>query len=82
MKKSEIALVILVVSVVAFGTYLLVNTFIAQQTLKPAKVEKVDPISQTVQEPSTTIFNKDAINPTVKVKIGDLSGRQPFTIGQ
>lgn len=82
MKKSEIALVILIFSIVAFATYLLINTFVGKSSLEPVQVEVAEAIQTTVVEPSEKIFAKDAINPTVKVKIGDQSGQQPFKISQ
>ena len=77
-----VAMVLLIFSVVAFSTYLLVNTFISQASLKPVDVETAEKIEATVVEPSEKVFSEGAINPTVKVKIGDQSNQQPFTIGQ
>lgn len=82
MKKTELAMVILIFSLVAFSTYLLVNTFIGQASLKPVEVEAAEKIETTVVEPSSKVFSESAINPTVKVKIGDQSSQQPFTVGQ
>lgn len=82
MKKSEIALIILIVSIVAFATYLIINTFVSKATAQSVEVEVVEVITSEVVEPDPAIFNEDAINPTVKVKIGDQSGQQPFTIGR
>lgn len=82
MKKSEIALIILIVSIVAFSTYMLVNTFAGKSVSEPVKVEKADPILAEIKQPSGEVFSKQGINPTVKVKIGDQSNQQPFTINQ
>lgn len=82
MKKNEVAILILIVSLVAMVTYFSVNAIIGQAGSKPVAVEVAEPISAEVTQPSDTIFNPGAINPTVKVKIGDQSGEQPFTISQ
>ncbi len=82
MKKNEVAILILVVSLVAMLTYFSVNAIIGKAGSKPVSVEVAEPISEDVVQPSDTIFNPSAINPTVKVKIGDQSGQQPFTISQ
>lgn len=82
MKKNEIALLILVMSIVGFATYLTVNAVIGRIAREPVEVEKAEEFSGTVVAPDDSIFNPSAINPTVKVKIGDQSGQQPFTISQ
>jgi hypothetical protein len=80
MKKNEIALIILIVSVAMAATYFTVGAFIPTPGKVPVKVEVAETIAPTVVEPSKTVFNKDAINPTVKVSIGNQSNQQPFTI--
>lgn len=82
MKKNEIALLILIVSIVALLSYLLVNALVGEAANKTVLVEKAEPFSSKVAEPDPLVFNPQAINPTVKVKIGDQSGQQPFTINQ
>jgi hypothetical protein len=82
MKKNEIALIILIVSVAAVATYFTVAAFLPPAGKNPVEVEQAEVIESTVVKPSATVFNKDAINPTVKVSIGNQSNQQPFTIGQ
>lgn len=82
MKKNEVAVLILIVSMVAMLSYFSVNAIIGQAGRAPVDVEVAEAISPEVTQPSDTIFNPSAINPTVKVKIGDQSGQQPFTISQ
>lgn len=82
MKKNEIALLILVVSIVALATYLVVNALAGQSSAKAVTVERADRFSDSVVAPDERIFRDNAINPTVKVKIGDQSNQQPFTLGQ
>ena len=80
MKKNEVAILILIVSIVVLATYFLLNALIGKAAAQPVNVEKAEAFSSELVLPSEKIFNKNAINPTVKVKIGDQSGQQPFTI--
>lgn len=82
MKKNEIALLILIVSIVALLSYFALNALLSGVSDKKITVEKTTELSKTIVAPDPTVFSADAINPTIKVKIGDLSGQQPFTINQ
>jgi len=79
-KRNEIALIFIIVGIVVIGTYTLFNALFGQAALSPVKVKTTTAISSTVDDPSTAVFNKDAINPAVNVTIGDQSNQQPFTI--
>ena len=74
MKKSDIAMIVLIASVSVMVAFLVANQI---SFLKPpAKGEKVkvaESISATVTQPDTTIFRSDAINPTVQTVIGGTS---------
>ncbi len=82
MKRNEIALIIVVVSIVVAASYMLFNALFGQTALSPVKVKTTTAISTSLDgvEPDPTVFNKDAINPAVNVTIGDQSNQQPFTI--
>lgn len=82
MKKNEIALLILIVSLVALATYFLFNTLLGSAATKPVDVEVVEAFTTQVESPAESVFNSNAINPTVKVTVGEQSGQQPFTINQ
>ncbi|MNH18798.1 hypothetical protein D3C79_785150 [compost metagenome] len=43
---------------------------IFKSSQEPVDVKTVDEISTAVDQPNPSIFNKDAINPTVEVLIG------------
>lgn len=78
MKKNDIALILLIVSVCAVITYFIGNAIIGDQSAKQVSAEVVEPITGNITEPSKEIFNKDAINPTVVIQIGSPSNQQPF----
>ena len=82
MKKTDVALIILIVGIVGLATFILVNTLVGEPGAEPVQVETAEPIVTEVTEPSKAVFNDKAINPTVKVKIGNQSNQQPFTLGQ
>ena len=82
MKKSEIALLIIVVSIVAFGAYLTLNYFTGAASSEPVDVDTTERFGTEVVQPSDKIFYDGAINPTVKVTIGEQANKQPFTIDQ
>ncbi len=82
MKKSDWALIVLIVAVVGIAAYFIVNALVPPPTKDLQKAETATSITTVVAEPSDQIFNSNAINPTVKVKIGDQGGQQPFTLGQ
>lgn len=78
MKKNDIALIILIASITLVVSYLIVKSLFGEPQGQQTSVEKVDPISATIEEPSPRIFHKDAINPTIVIKIGDPANQQPF----
>jgi len=78
MKRTDIALLILVVSVSIVISYFAGQALLGGQIAKPVEVETAQPISADIDEPSEKIFNDQAINPTVPIKIGDTTNQQPF----
>ena len=70
MKKSDIAMIILIASISILIAYFVGKAVIGDVQNESVKVKKADPITATVAEPDTATFNSDAINPTVEVIIG------------
>lgn len=79
MKKSDIALLALIVSLTLVISFLVVKGIFGEAKNESAKVEKAAPISASIVDPSPTVFNHDAINPTVVIQIGNPANQQPFT---
>lgn len=71
MKKTDIAMIVLIASMTAIIAFVIGNNIPA---LKPdtagVKVPVAEKIENTVTDPDPTVFNKDAINPTVQTVIG------------
>ena len=74
MKKSDIAMIILIASVSVLVAYFVAKTVIGDTANQSVKVKTTEKISTDVTEPDTSVFNSKAINPTVQVIIGDQSG--------
>lgn len=79
MKKGDIAILVLIVSLTLVISFLLVKALFGEPQNQAIKVEKAAPISANVTQPDTRIFNKDAINPTVVIQIGNPANQQPFS---
>jgi cell division protein FtsB len=71
MKKSDIAMIILIASVSVLIAYFVAKAIIGDVGSQTVKVKTTDKITTDVKEPDTEIFNSNAINPTVDVIIGD-----------
>ncbi len=72
MKSTDIAMIVLIAAVSIGLAYGLVSAVPALKVSnEPVKVKTIEEYSPGVTEPNTAIFNKDAINPTVDVTIGD-----------
>ncbi len=71
MKKSDIAMIILIASVSVMFAYGVVSAIpVLKAPSKSVSVQTIDEYSTEVETPDPNIFNKDAINPTVDVTIG------------
>lgn len=70
MKNSDYAAIILIASISMLAAYFVAQAVIGQPGAETAKVKTVEQITSDVTQPDETVFNKDAINPTVPVIIG------------
>lgn len=72
MKKSEIAMIILIASISVMVAFTVANNIPQlKQGDEGVEVEKIDEISSEVSDkPDSAMFNRDAINPTVQTVIG------------
>ena len=70
MKRSEIAMIVLVAGFSIIITYFIANAVIGQPSKQSQSITTYAPIARTVKEPDSSIFNSNAINPTVEVEIG------------
>lgn len=78
MKKNDIALIVLIVSISLVVTYFVAKAVLGDPKGQEVSAEVVEPITPDLTTPSNKIFNRDAINPTVVIQIGNPSNQQPF----
>lgn len=80
MKKNDLALIIFVVAVTAIITYFAAQAIVfgGSKEGETVEVETAEVIQTTVATPDPKVFNSDAINPTVKIEIGNIDKKQPF----
>lgn len=69
MKKTELATIVLIALISILVAYFVTQSVLGGASNESVKVKSIDRIESTFQDPSTTIFNAQAINPTVEVKI-------------
>ncbi|MCA9341983.1 hypothetical protein KC945_01100 [Candidatus Saccharibacteria bacterium] len=72
MKRSDIAMIILLASLSMMAAFAIAtNLSFLKVDEKGEPVDRVEKINSSIDDqPSATVFNKDAINPTVKTIIG------------
>lgn len=71
MNKNNYAILILIIAVAAAVSYGVGTTVLGNRTKKPVDVEDARLISTEITKPEKNVFALDAINPTVKIIIGD-----------
>ncbi len=78
MKKSDIALLIVIVAISLGISYFVGKAVLEQFVQSDTEVERTDAISSEIVPPSQNVFNDQAINPAVPINIGDSNNQQPF----
>ncbi len=81
MKKSDWALVILIIGMTGFFGYLIIGAILPNPKNDTQTVPTAEIIRPDIDEPSKEVFNSSAINPTVRTLIGEQSNQSPFTLG-
>ncbi len=71
MNKNNFAILILIVAIAAGVGYSVGNALLGGKSLKPVTVKTAAPIASEVSKPEASVFSEDAINPTVRITIGD-----------
>lgn len=71
MKKTDIAMILLIASVAVLVSFAIANnlTFLKPPE-KGQKVDVAEKIEPTVDKPSQEVFKSEAINPTIQTVIG------------
>lgn len=75
MKKTDIAMIILVATIGVVVAYVVaMNLSFLRLPEQGVKVQTVRRLSADVKQPSEDVFNDQAINPTVEVIVGGSEG--------
>ena len=71
MKRSDLAMIILIAAVSVGLAYFIANSVLGSVTTQSVKVKTIDPITSLIEQPNATVFNENAINPSVEVTINN-----------
>jgi hypothetical protein len=69
MKKSDIAMIILIAAIGIIGAFFGTRAILGDGATKEESVKTVEVITPGLSEVDPTIFNAEAINPAVKVNL-------------
>jgi hypothetical protein len=75
MKKSDIAMIILIASISILVAYFVAKALIGDVQSESVKVKTTEPITTEITQPDASVFNSKAVNPTVEVIIGGKSNQ-------
>ncbi len=73
MKKSDIAMIILIASISVLIAYFVASGIFGGSANTTQTIKTIDPIDSKIVEPDPAIFNSNAINPSVEVQISGTS---------
>ncbi len=74
MKKTDIAMIILIATVSVVAAFFLTRTVFGGDPNEPVKIKTIEAINTSMVEPDPAVFNENAINPAIEVQIN--SGKQ------
>lgn len=71
MKQKDIIVIIVVVFIAGLASYFISTKLFVKKTDTQQQAKVVDKISTDFNPPSNKYFNKQSVNPTQKIQIGD-----------
>lgn len=78
MKKTDIAMIVLIASLSALFAYFIAQAVIGEPKQEATQVKTIESMRSDIQQPSSSVFNKKAINPTVERETGKSANNLPF----
>lgn len=78
MKKNDLILIIVIAFISGVLALTISSLTIGSSKNRQQEVEVVDKISADFVQPSKKYFNKDSINPTQIIRIGENTNQTPF----
>ncbi len=73
MKKTDIAMIILIASLSIIAAFFATNALMGEAATEEELVDTAKVITSDITPPDPKIFNENAINPTVEVQVGESS---------
>ena len=75
MKKTDIAMIILIATVCILGAFFVTRMIVGTPESEVVTVKTIEKISSDITEPDKAVFNSEAINPAFKVELdGETNG--------
>lgn len=81
MKQKDIALIIVIAFISAIFSFFISGKIFVTPKGRQQQVQVIDVIKSDFVPPSTKYFNKDSIDPTQLVTIGNNNNQNPFNGG-
>ncbi len=78
MKRKDYMLILLVIGIAAVFSYFISGILITTPDDRSQTVEIAEPIASELTRPPADYFNRDAVNPTQKIEIGEDLNQEPF----
>ena len=82
MKQKDVAFIITVVFISGVISFVVSDKLFTTPKSRQQKVETVDKITSEFSVPDSTYFNKNSIDPTQLIQIGNNNNQNPFSSGQ
>ena len=82
MKQKDIILIVVIAFISAVLSILLSNQLIVSPKDRQTAVEVVTPIKSKFSQPDKRYFNKDSVDPTRLITIGQNANSDPFSGSQ
>jgi len=73
MKKTDVAMIILIASVGVLVAFFSAKAIFGDVYNGKTTIKTIDLISSEITQPSTEVFNEGSINPTIKVEVSGTS---------
>lgn len=78
MKQKDILIIVAVAITVGILSYVLAQFLFGGEKAYKLKAPTIDPISSEFKLPDEAYFNKQSLNPTKNITIGDTTNNAPF----
>lgn len=78
MKQKDIALILIIAIISGMVSFFVARFLFLKPADRQLQAEVVSPITTDFNRPSDKYFNKDSINPTQQIIIGDSANTAPF----